>query len=83
MFNVDQEIHELAGSHWLGRYQLRAAFVESMGKLTGHVPPEMIFSKDKASGMPYGQLEEELTEPTWLFSVSTETLEDATYAGRR
>jgi hypothetical protein len=30
--------------------------------LTGQVPPLMILSKDRASGMPYGQLELELTE---------------------
>jgi hypothetical protein len=43
----------------------------------------MILSKDRASGMPYGQLELEVTESlTEFFSDWNEEREDATYAGR-
>jgi hypothetical protein len=51
--------------------------------LTGQVPPLTILSKDRASGMPYGQLEPELTESlAEPFSESKEEREGSTYAGR-
>jgi hypothetical protein len=47
--------------------------------LTGQVPPLMILSKDRASGMPYGQLELELTESlAELFSEWREEREGST-----
>jgi hypothetical protein len=48
-------------------------------RLTGQVPPLMILSKDRASGMPYGQLELDVTESlAELFSDWKEAREDAT-----
>jgi hypothetical protein len=51
----------------------------AMPILTGQVPPLTILSKDRASGMPYGQLElestESLAEP---FSEWREEREDST-----
>jgi hypothetical protein len=51
----------------------------AMPTLTGQVPPLTILSKDRASGMPYGQLEleptESLAEP---FSEWREEREDST-----
>jgi hypothetical protein len=50
-----------------------------MLELTGQVPPLMILSKDRASGMPYGQLELEVTESlAELFSDWNEAREDST-----
>jgi hypothetical protein len=47
--------------------------------LTGQVPPLTILSKDRASGMPYGQLEPELTESlAEPFSESKEEREGST-----
>jgi hypothetical protein len=47
--------------------------------LTGQVPPLTILSKDRASGMPYGQLEPELIESlAVLFSESREEREGST-----
>jgi hypothetical protein len=52
---------------------------KGMLQLTGQVPPLMILSKDSASGIPYGQLEPEVTEsPAELFSDWIEEREDAT-----
>lgn len=44
-----------------------------MGWLTGQVPPLMILSKERASGIPYGELELEVTDSAWPpFSESSE-----------
>jgi hypothetical protein len=51
----------------------------AMRILTGQVPPLTILSKDRASGMPYGQLELELTEfLAEPFSESKEEREGST-----
>ena len=48
-------------------------------KLTGQVPPLIILSNDSASGMPYGQLELEVTESrAELFSDWKDEREEST-----
>jgi hypothetical protein len=70
----------LSGSWQQGKTAAdQASSTKAMLILTGQVPPLMILSKDRASGMPYGQLELELTESlAELFSECKEEREDST-----
>lgn len=55
----------------------RKALDEEKYLLTGQTPPAMILSKDRASGMPYGQLAPELTDSAFSLGV-TEMREEET-----
>lgn len=75
-------VHEVTNSAWLKSVRMGINCVCQLVAPTGHVPPLMILSKARASGMPADLLElPDLREPVASSELSLST--DSRLAGRR